>query len=224
MAHEIDKRIELFDKSHIDEHPVFQADGDEKNLFRAIENDRLIVFYGAGVSRLAGCASWAELASNIAKSFPEDVFSHQDKDILSELARTDPKKAISICYHRAREEEKQSDRLLEIYYEAIKESVKPKDMDEFERIHRAIFELDAISYVTTNIDKGIEHVKSPDLLRKKTFDLTTLQDPSVLTDEVRNGNIFYLHGSVDAIEKTVFQSIAITNSMLGVIVRLLMPF
>lgn len=206
MNNTVDNRVALFDKSHIDQHPIFDSKGDEKNLFEAIRNDRLIVFYGAGVSRLAGCASWAELAANIVKRFPDNVFSHQDKEVLRDLAYRDPKKVISICYHRAIDEQRfhKDDSLIRTYYESIKDSVKPNNMGEFEKIHKSIFDLDAISYVTTNIDKGIESVKSPDLRRKGRFNLTSLFDLSIITDEVRNGNIFYLHGSVDAIDKTVF--------------------
>lgn len=196
-----DERIELFNKEDIDSFPKFSPQGEDKNLFEAIKNDKLVVFYGAGVSMLAGCASWEQLAHNIINKFPLEIYSEQDKVILKEIAIDEPKKAISICYHRA----KQNKKLLEdVYFNTIKLSVIPKNLNAFAAIHAKIFDLNAISYITTNIDKGIETISKIDLKGKKITDLTTLGEELGLIDKIKDGNIFYLHGTIDHIEKTIF--------------------
>lgn len=72
--HKINRRIELFPKSDLDAYPTFQPEKDYERLFESIQKDKLVVFFGAGVSRLAGCGSWRGLAVNIVQSFPNDVF------------------------------------------------------------------------------------------------------------------------------------------------------
>lgn len=198
-------RLKLSDKKEIENYPSFDPDGDEKHLFEAIRDDRLIVFFGAGVSRLAGCQSWAGLAKEIVSAYPEDIFTEEEKKALIDRAERDSKNVISICYHQAKEQQETGDgNLMDIYEKAIIESVTPKDPDEFARIHNKIFELDAISYVTTNIDKGIEIVNKVDIRGKEKFNLTTENDWDRIQGFVRNGNIFYLHGTFDDIGRTVF--------------------
>ena len=46
-------RIELFAKESIDQHPHFVEDGPDKPLFDAIEERRLVVFFGAGITATA---------------------------------------------------------------------------------------------------------------------------------------------------------------------------
>lgn len=196
-----DEKIELFNKEDIENYPRFYPEGEDKKLFDAIRNDNLIIFYGAGVSKLAGCAGWIELAEKIVYKFPKEIYSEQDKIILKEMANTDPKKVISVCYHRVKNDKK----LLEnVYFKAIKDSVTPSKVKEFIEIHNKIFNLNAVSYVTTNIDKGIESIENIDLGKKKTFELTDSDNESNLLNEIKNGNIFYLHGTVDNIEGTIF--------------------
>ncbi len=192
-----DSRVELFDKGHIDSFPRFLPEQDDKRLFEAIKNQELIVFYGAGVSMLAGCASWQQLANKVIGAFGAAVYSDLDKTVLRELAGVDPRKAISICSARA----KGNPELEEIYYQAIRDSVTPKDEAAFADIHGQIFDLKPVAFITTNIDDGMGRISPERSLGKKIINLTTADiDP---VPELRNGNAFYLHGSVDAIDKTI---------------------
>ena len=124
-----DSRVELFDRSHIDAFPKFHPEKEDSRLFDAIKNRELIVFYGAGVSMLAGCASWSQLAGRVISAFDGEVYSDLDKMVLRELAETDPRKAISICSSRARGNRQ----LEESYFQAIRESVTPSDVSPFSR-------------------------------------------------------------------------------------------
>ena len=194
--------IKLIDKIDLDEHPKFEPNGEDKKLFDAIRHDKLIIFYGAGVSRLAGCASWIELAKNIANAFPKNVYSELDKEVLREIAEVDPKRAISICY---RESERNINVLKNIYFKALRKSVTPTNKKEFVEIHKKIFNLNALSYITTNIDRGVETVnrKKRYLVRKKIIDLTNSKKLNP-KNEIRKENVFCLHGTVSNIEKTIF--------------------
>jgi hypothetical protein len=196
-----DRKIELFNKSDMDNHPEFNPDGEDRRLFNAIRDDSLVIFYGAGVSMLAGCAGWEELAENIIDAFPENIYSKLDKTILKEISTNDPKKVISICYQKARTN---SNLLENVYFRTIKDSVKPTNKREFSEIHSKIFDLNAISYITTNIDRGIESIDRADLGSKEIVDLTNYDKHLDLSEKIKYGNIFYLHGTVDNIENTIF--------------------
>jgi len=58
--------------------------------------------------------------------------------------------------------------------------------------------------VTTNIDKGIEHARPKQPGQIDPVNLAASPDLTRLREIVRNGNIFYLHGSVDDIDNTIF--------------------
>lgn len=190
-------RIELFDREHIDSFPRFQPDKEDKRLFEAIKNQELIVFYGAGVSMLAGCASWNGLANKVIGAFASAIYSDLDKTVLRELAGVDPRKAISICSSRA----KGDPALKEYYYGAIRESVTPSDAAAFANIHEQLFRLNPVAFITTNIDKGMQSIPPELLGARKIFNLTT--DDVDAAVELRNGNIFYLHGSTDALPNAI---------------------
>lgn len=194
------KRVNLFPRKDLDSHPNFEPEGEDRRLFEAIYEDKLIVFYGAGVSRLAECASWGELAVKIVNQFPGKVFSDQDKTILKKMAVTDARRVISICYSRTLHD----GNLKELYYSIIKKSVTPPETKRelFKKIHTKLFQLNALSYVTTNIDKGMETVDVANSQSNKIFNLTT--DFYNSERDLQNSNTFYLHGSVDSIEDTIF--------------------
>ena len=196
---EAKERIDLFTRDDIERHPYFDPDGEDKNLFDAIKNDGLIVFYGAGVPMLAGCSGWIELAYNIIDKLPETIYSLQDREVLKEIATIDPKKAITICYHKAKTNKAAKD-----YFEIIRDSVTPKDKKEFADIHSKIFDLNGIVYITSNIDRGIEANENIDIKGKKIVDLTCIDENYDPKQDIKNGNIFYLHGTVDNIENTIF--------------------
>lgn len=192
-----DPRVELFDKVHIDSFPKFFPEKEHKRLFDAIKNQELIIFYGAGVSMLAGCASWYQLAINVIGAFGNSVFSDLDRTVLREMASLDPRKAISICSGYA----KGNPELEAIYYGAIERSVTPSDAAAFSNIHEELFRLNPAAFITTNIDRGMERIGPELLASKKIINLPLGEiDP---VNELRNGNIFYLHGAIDAIDKTI---------------------
>lgn len=186
-------KLELLTENDPNVFLKFDFKGSHKELFRAIKEKQLVVFYGAGVSRIAGCKGWVDLANEIINSLP--IYSFIQKDELKNIALHDPRKAISICYHQAQKEKK-----LEEYYEAIKKALKPKDTNKFKEIHKLIFDLDALFYVTTNVDRGAEQVN---FRKRKIFNLP-LEETELNWEYFNEGNIIYLHGSLEKPERTIF--------------------
>jgi hypothetical protein len=189
--------MDPFDKSYIDGFPKFDSEVAHLKLFEAIKNEYLVIFYGAGVSRLAGCKGWYDLACHIIDTFYPEKFTRLETEELKIIAWNNPRKAISICYHTVESE----DKLLNKYYEAIKKALKPTSNKRFKKIHELILNLGASCYVTTNIDCGAENVTN--LEKRKIFDLT--MDKNVLDFDLYNeGNIVYIHGSIKNINNAVF--------------------
>lgn len=178
------------------------SEKDEKPLFDAIKNQTLIVFYGAGISSIAGCKSWKQLVDSIISIFPIEILSEQDKYILRNLNESEPRKVISICSQLAKRNQFE-----EKYFEEIKKSVTPCNdrINQFRQVHRKLFEIRAISYITTNIDRGIETIGGLDIGNKKFYNLTTEDIPKESFESlISNGNIFYLHGTISSIKNTIF--------------------
>lgn len=198
MQQDITKRF--YTPEELDEYPRFDPKKYDRELFEQIEKDRLVVFFGAGVSRLAGLDSWAELAVRIVNKLDE-CFTYQEQQVLREMSATNPRKAISICYQKAR----LSPKTLTRYFRAMRSGVTPrkKNKETFIRIHEQLCTLNAIAYVTTNIDEGIQLARERGGILKEPIDLTgwSRGDPS---KEIRDGNAFYLHGCKQSIQKCIF--------------------
>jgi hypothetical protein len=64
----------------------------------AQDRDRLVVFVGAGVSRVVGCIGWEDLAKSLVNVCYEKKFiNFKEKEKLSD--EPDHRKTLSICYH-----------------------------------------------------------------------------------------------------------------------------
>ena len=218
----IDK-LELFSKEQLEKFPIF-GEPDYSPLLDAIRDERLIVFYGAGVSRLGGCASWIELAQTIIESMPSELFSKLEKTVLREMAEYKARDVISICHERAQIKPE----YLKIYHDAIIRSVTPDPgkSDVLLKIYTLLLELKPVAFITTNIDKLIENLGSKlkgrrifNVVDKKDEDFSVLDsfaqgapDASRTVGETSidsdgyglcNGNIFYLHGSITRVQGAV---------------------
>jgi len=200
MDNLIENRTELFDRSIIESFPKFNPSGEHKKLFEAMRKDNLIIFFGAGVSLLAGCAGWDKMAYNLVDTFPNSICSELEKNILKRIAISDQMKVISICFQMAKGDE---NLLKDVYYQSIINSVKPESPELFSYIHNKILDLKAISYVTTNIDKGLNSASSEKRRGRQIYDMTNDPEAAKSVNEIRNGNIFYLHGTIDHMDKAI---------------------
>ena len=146
---------------------------------------------------LAGCAGWTEMAQKVASALTPAIYSDLDRNVLNEISLTDPRKVISICKAKVSHDPQ----LERVYFQAIRDSVTPTNESAFAAIHERLFDLKPAAFVTTNIDKGMERVAPAFRVGKEIIDLTKIDaDPG---DRLRNSNIFYLHGSVDNLDRAV---------------------
>ena len=90
----------------------------------AVNNNRLAVFVGAGVSRLIGCMGWDQLASNLVnrcfsttKKDDSGLINFKEKETL--IQEKDHKKTITKCYYLLKKNGFES-----IFYEELEKALK----------------------------------------------------------------------------------------------------
>ena len=115
-----------------------------KNIQKAIENNKLVIFVGAGVSRNSGIPTWAELIKELAKDFGIKAKGTDSKG--NEVFSNDEFLKIPQYYFNERKEKE--------YYSKVKE-VLDKEFQPNE-IHKMIFELNPTHIITTNYDNLLE--------------------------------------------------------------------
>lgn len=103
---------------------------------KAINNDKLVVFAGAGVSRDSGIPIWSELIEDI-KGFLNE-----------EIKEDDPLKIAQILYNEKGEKE---------YNDIIKNSLY-KSKGIYNSLHEILFELNPQHIITTNYDHYFENI------------------------------------------------------------------
>lgn len=191
------KTPQLVSKELLDRHPQFDSNI-YPELFEAIKSENLIVFLGAGVSKLLGCPLWGELASEVARK----IANYAEFDILEKQASIEPRKVISICCSIAKKDPAK----YSIYKKTIRRSLRIRDKEKANSLYREVFKLGAKAYLTTNIDLGILEAK-PKAKRIEIFDCTSANDLQRVAsddyDSLRDENIILLHGTVKKIEKAI---------------------
>lgn len=171
-----------------------------EGLKRALRNNNLVIFLGAGVSRLLGCASWEELAKNLVNRCYETeiskkrLISFRESETLRSY--TDYKKTISICKNiliRKNMENK--------FYDEIEESLKVNPSSKKIKIYDELYNLIYGGYpdnegffITTNIDNHF----------KDKFDENSIvHNPINNKISINELKLYHLHGSMKDIGSTV---------------------
>jgi len=171
-------------------------------LYDAVKNESIILFLGAGVSKLYGLPLWNELADKMIKKLKEiNLISYAQEKILSGETASDPRKVITICYRICKKEN------LQVYTDAISKcfdfDFDSKYKNNFLKVYDKIFSIKARAYLTTNIDLGITCYKDDFLKmsRIKTYNCTLPKDKESIKQTgyniIKDGNIVYLHGNVE---------------------------
>ena len=152
-----------------------------EELVDAAASGMLVVFIGAGISRLVGCPSWDGFATAVLNQLTPTVIDYHEKSLINSMP--DPRKRLSIA--QILEEENG----VQIDYKNIFEINDPKS-DIYQFINRF-----ACTFVTTNYDKLILPEISGDKPEKE-WRFFNLDD--ILRNKLdEQGNVIHLHGCVD---------------------------
>jgi hypothetical protein len=174
-----------------------------QKLFEAAKNGRLVVFVGAGVSRIIGCPSWIDFAIKQLKDLYDKkaINFHEYEN----LKRYDARKLLSICK--------------KIYKEKNIPPQSPqsllqcdKDLREKYSIFEDLYSINAI-YVTTNYDIYLDEIakkprpESISISEKTLLSHVSIEKESrkskifyqkeeLLISNLTNGTVLHLHGSI----------------------------
>lgn len=154
-----------------------------EGLWREAMAGRLVVFIGAGISRLVGCPSWEEFANEVLNQLAsKGIINYQKKSLLEKI--NDPRWKLSVAEMLA---EKEGDGY-NIDYKEILHVERPKS-NVYDYVNRF-----KCGFVTTNYDKFIAPERSkrnPEekwrIYQKRDFLGGTLD---------RGGTVVHLHGHV----------------------------
>jgi NAD-dependent SIR2 family protein deacetylase len=151
---------------------------------------RLVIFIGAGVSRLLGYPSWKELADKY--SYYLHLKGKLNYLELENLKKLVARKLLSICYQL--DDNKN-----------IQELLKPslnEENKEFADIYKDIYSLNhRVIFITTNFDKELDNAYEEEK-KRGTLNYPAseiVSDPIKISGKVSdyaNGTIIHLHGSL----------------------------
>jgi hypothetical protein len=178
---------------------------DFPELYQAARDGKIILFLGAGISKLYGCSLWYEIARQLSKDLSDQkVINFAEFEILNRESLDDPRKVISICYELAKEKDK-----LEIYEKSIKDSLEIEDSNMCLEIYDKIFSIKSLVYLSTNFDLGINYLINHNnkYKNRRIYDLTLNQHRIDIESKnyniLKDGNIIYLHGVISNLKELI---------------------
>jgi len=159
-----------------------------KEIIDAVNNEKLAVFIGAGVSQIIGCMGWDELAKNlvnkcfsIKKEDSSSFINFKEKELL--FQNKDHKKNITICQHILKQNNSEN-----IFYKEFKKSLKAdKDLLKSQNIYNELYGLRGL-FITTNADKYFD----------KKFDPTRIvyKEENFTPSNIDRSKLYHIHGSI----------------------------
>ena len=181
-----------------------------EKIEKAINNGNLVIFIGAGVSRLKpyGCKGWDELARNLIK---ETTFDYLAKNYLTEILYKSGgcKKVITICYNHFVENKKEN-----TFFECMKDALNDDD-DKIENtknnkgIYQHIFKMGGI-FVTTNADRHIDQI----------FDENNIViEPNKLDDNINTKKLYKIHGCISDKDSLIFTTSKYLSNIVMIILE-----
>jgi hypothetical protein len=182
-------------------------------IFEAASSGKLVLFIGAGVSRIIGCPSWINFALQQLKDLREKKAINYHE--YSNLKSLDARKLLSICrsiYRKNNIETPSMKSLLKGKEELIKKFKIYNDLYNFKAI-----------YITTNYDDYLDEIIQRPIYKneveinlkdvsqihideEKTKGKIIHQNKDMLISNLINGNVIHFHGSVND-EKNVVMTI-----------------
>ncbi len=158
-----------------------------EELKNAAQSGRLVVFIGAGISRMVGCPSWDGFASKVLRQLTPKVIDYHERALINSI--TDPRKRLSIAKILEEENGKRID------YKKIF-LIKGARSEIYSYINHF-----SCTFVTTNYDKLIKPEISA---TKPEEDWRFYNRQDILRDKLDGpGNVIHLHGCVDDPESMI---------------------
>lgn len=153
-----------------------------KKLRQAIDEEKLAIFVGAGVSRSVGCDGWDELSKKLVKKCREE--NRIDYFIEEELLKQNDKiKLISMCHNMLNE--------TDCFMSEMKKSLKDNEVDALNenddkfKIYKDIKRLGNI-FITTNADRYIDKFFNPNNICIQDFK----------SNDIKKHNLYKIHGCI----------------------------
>ena len=161
------------------------------------DGNNVVVFFGNGISRLAGVISWEKMGIELLK------FLLKDEKITCKNYRILRKKntieQISIFNEKMKFVCPDDYKKKIIYY--IKDLLKPKEEQKFKNIYRYLSNLNASKYVTTNYLTGFDKNEIKTMTYSTEFNVENPTEYSKPKDDKKQKEkIYYLHGTLDVIK------------------------
>ncbi|GAA0741209.1 SIR2 family protein [Clostridium oceanicum] len=159
----------------------------------AYNKKELAIFLGAGISRLANCSSWNQLAKDLLEGLAEDnLIDYKTKEQLSCIS--DNKKLITIAFEEYKKENK-----LEEFYKIFN---KDLDGNNNSDIYNQVAKLKGV-YFTTNADMLLEKALFNDEEESvKYFSVSDCR--SAVLEKKTIPFIYHIHGRKDDRNSLVF--------------------
>ena len=193
------KNCKNFNKIKIPEIPEIPVP-----ILESASNGKLVVFIGAGVSRLLEYPSWQKLAEKYAKYlYKEGHLSYLEYEYLKKL---DARKLLSICKNFCKKNN--------IPEPSRSKILNAKEAEEnIHNVYEYIYRWNVV-YVTTNFDDELDKVaekphkevtienysSSSDSLQLETNNKKIVYNPEqiLISHLYSSGNVIHLHGSLDS--------------------------
>jgi hypothetical protein len=166
-------------------------------IIEAAQKGKLVIFIGAGVSRLLGSPGWQGFAMGyLDYLYNNDLINHREKAYLKSLSA---RKIISISKNKIKE----NNLKLPDFRKILNIDKGHKNEKEHE-LYKNIYSCKAI-YVTTNyddyLDKMSQHIYPESYLNAKenhTRDKNKIffRKEELLVSNLDNGNVLHIHGSI----------------------------
>ncbi len=164
-------------------------------LKEAVNRGRLVIFIGAGVSRLCGCRGWDDLAKNlIDECYNKKIINYQTRESLK-LSSNSQKQLITIAYKLLKP------RFENLFFDKMNDALTSKKNDETEdarTLYDSIYKLRG-KFVTTNADKLFDYrfEKSNIVFDENSFTKENFENRE-------HSSLFKIHGSIDKTKSLVF--------------------
>ncbi|MED2716728.1 SIR2 family protein, partial [Bacillus thuringiensis] len=173
-----------------------------EDIIKAAKTGNLIIFVGAGVSRLLDLPSWDGYALEMLTDAVEKGVI--EAEMYEQLKKEGPKKILTICKMLFDEKE--------ISPKSANEIFKFEENEKYKAIYEKLYSMNAI-YITTNYDECLDVLATTQSDNEKVISSMDLSEENKLTEkisekkvfidhtelleaELKNGNVIHIHGSV----------------------------